>query len=179
MPGQAVVWCLEDTTELDFTRQPGMAGLGRRSDEAQHGRYGPPTWGVPSAGVALGGMDAWRWARGPKDVPPLKESTRGVEGYDIVADLVAPVPDTRRVYIADREGDRRARMDAAARRGTPADWRVRAKHNRHTVGGDKRWDRLARRQPLGEVEFLWPATAERAARAVRQTLYGEQVSLPA
>jgi Transposase Tn5 dimerisation domain len=47
------------------------------------------------------------------------------------------------------------------------------------VGSGKLWDRLTRSQPLGEVEFVLPATAERAARAVRQTLYRAQVSLPA
>ncbi len=34
---QPVVLCLQDTTELDFTSQPGIAGLGRLSYEAQHG----------------------------------------------------------------------------------------------------------------------------------------------
>ena len=31
MAGQPVVLCLQDTTELDFTTQPGIAGLGRLS----------------------------------------------------------------------------------------------------------------------------------------------------
>lgn len=59
---------------------------------------------------------------------------RGVEGDQ--ADVAAPVPDSRRVSVADREGDLRAFMEAAARRGTPADWLVRAKHNRPPGGGD-------------------------------------------
>jgi hypothetical protein len=37
LQGQPVVLCIQDTTELDFTSQPGIAGLGRLSDEAQHG----------------------------------------------------------------------------------------------------------------------------------------------
>jgi hypothetical protein len=67
--------------------------------------------------------------------------------------LAAQVPNTRLVYVADREGDLRELMDASARRGTPADWLVRAKHNRNTTAGDKLWDRLARSEPLGEVEL--------------------------
>lgn len=43
MQGQAVVLCIQDTTELDFTSQPGIAGLGRLSDDAQHGLYVQPT----------------------------------------------------------------------------------------------------------------------------------------
>jgi hypothetical protein len=177
--GQPVVLCIQDTTELDFTSQPGIAGLGRLSYEAQHGLYVHPTLVVTPAGLALGVIDAWMWARGPKDEPRVKESTRWVEGYTIVADLAQTMPDTRWVYIADREGDLRALMDAAARRGTPADWLVRAKHNRNTTAGDKLWDRLARAEPLGEVEFTLPAAPHRPARVVRQLLYRQQVTLPA
>ena len=179
MQGQSIVLCIQDTTELDFTSQPGIAGLGRLSYEAQHGLYVHPTLVVTPEGAALGVIDAWIWARGPKDEPSVKESTRWVEGYEIVADLARQVPDSRLVYVADREGDLRALMDAAARRGTPADWLVRANHNRHTTAGEKVWDRLARTEPLGEVEFQLPAAPGRPARVVRQTLYREPVTLPA
>jgi hypothetical protein len=179
MQGQPIALCIQDTTELDFTSQPGIAGLGRLSYEAQHGLYVHPSLVVTPEGVALGVIDAWIWARGPKDAPQVKESTRWVEGYEIVADLAAQTPRTRLVYIADREGDLRALIDAAARRGTPADWLVRAKHNRNTTAGEKLWDRLARSEPRGEVEFILPAAADRPARVVRQTLYGEPVTLPA
>lgn len=60
---QPVVLCLQDTTELDFTSQPGIAGLGRLSYEAQHGLYVHPTLVVTPEGVALGVIDAWIWAR--------------------------------------------------------------------------------------------------------------------
>ena len=43
-----------------------------------------------------------------------KESTRWVESYEIVADLAETLPDTRWVYVADREGDLWALIDAAA-----------------------------------------------------------------
>ena len=134
---------------------------------------------VTPEGAALGVIDAGIWARGPKDEAPVKESTRWVEGYEIVADLASQVPDTRLVYGADREGDLRALRDAAARRGTPADWLVRATHNRHTTAGEKVWDRLAWTEPLGAVEFRLPAAPGRPARMVRQTLYREPVTLPA
>ena len=39
MQGCRFVLCIQDTTELDFTSQPGIAGLGRLSYEAQHGLY--------------------------------------------------------------------------------------------------------------------------------------------
>ena len=37
LQGQPVALGIQDTTELDFTSQPGIAGLGRLSYEAQHG----------------------------------------------------------------------------------------------------------------------------------------------
>lgn len=177
--GQPVVLCLQDTTELDFTTQPGIAGLGRLSYEAQHGMYVHPTLLVTPAGVALGVVDAWMWAREPKGVPQVKESVRWIEGYGNVADLAARMPGTRLVYVADREGDIRELMDVAARREHPADWLVRAQHNRNTVLGEKLWERLERRELLGEVEFTLPAAPGRAARLVRQPLYQERVTLPA
>jgi hypothetical protein len=174
-----VVLCIQDTTELDFSSQPGMAGLGRLNYEARQGVYVHPTLAVTPAGVALGVIDAWRWARGPKEPPQVKASTRWVEGYEIVADLAEQLPDTRLVYVADREGDLRELMDAAARRGTPADWLVRAQHNRNTVAGDQLWERLGQSEPVGEVEFLLPAAPDRPARRVRPTLYRQVVTLPA
>jgi hypothetical protein len=89
------------------------------------------------------------------------------------------VPDTRLVYVADREGDLRALIDAAARRGAPVDWLIRSQHNRKTTTGEKLWDRLAQSDPLGEVEFILPAAPDRPARLVRQTLYRTVVTLPA
>jgi hypothetical protein len=179
MQGQPVGLCIQDTTELDFTSQPGIAGLGRLSYDAHHGLYVHPTLAVTPAGVALGVLDAWLWARGPKDQPAVKASTRWVEGYPSVADLAETVPATRLVSVADREGDLRALMDAAARRGHPADWLIRSTHNRNTTTGEKRWDRLARSEPLGAVEFSLPVAPDRPARVVRQTLYRERLTLPA
>ena len=179
LQGHPVVLCLQDTTEADLTSQPGIAGLGRLSYEAQPGLDVHPTLVGTPDGVALGVIDAWIWAREPKEVPSVKESTRWLEGYEIVADWAAQVPDTRLVYVADREGAIRALMNLAAQRGHPADWLVRATHNRKTAPGEKLWDRLAQTEPLGAVEFLLPAAPGRAARWVRQTLDAERVTLPA
>ena len=85
-----------------------------------------------------------------------------MEGYEIVADLAETVPDTRLVYVADREGDIRALIDVAARRGTPADWLIRSKHNRKTTTGAKLWDRLAQSAPLGRWNS--PCRPPRTAR---------------
>ena len=179
MVGQPVVLCIQDTTELDFTTQPGIAGLGRLSYEAEHGLYVHPTLVVTPQGAALGVVDAWMWARAPKGKATVKESLRWLEGYGIVAELAAVTPGTRVVYLADREGDIRALMDDAARRGTPADWLIRAQHERKTALGDKLWARLGASEPLGAIEFTLPAAPGRPSRQVQQTLYLQRVTLPA
>lgn len=137
-----------------------------------------PTLVVTPQGLALGVVDAWIWARAPKGEIAVKESARWVEGYEVVADLAEQTLGTRLVYVADREGDLRALMDAAARRGHPADWLVRATHNRKTAAGEKLWTRVEQTPALGEVEFTLPAASGRPARPVRQTLYRETVTLP-
>lgn len=66
MRAQPVVLCLQDTTELDFNGQ-GIAGLGPLSYEAQRGMDLHPTYAVSPEREPLGVLDAWMWAREPKD----------------------------------------------------------------------------------------------------------------
>ena len=49
---------LLDETELDFSSQPGIVGLGRLNYEARQGLYVHPTLMVTSEGQALGVIDA-------------------------------------------------------------------------------------------------------------------------
>jgi hypothetical protein len=124
-----VVLCLQDTTELNFNGQE-IAGLGPLSYEAQRGMYLHPTYAVTPEREPLGVIDAWMWARQPKDEqgqrPGLLESQRWLEGYDRVAEVAQEMPESRLVYVADREADMLALMQRAHHLGTPADWLVRS-----------------------------------------------------
>ena len=146
---------VRDTTELDFTSQPGgggIAGLGRLSYERQHGMYvHPTTLAVSEDGVALGVLDAWTWARKPKGEADLVESLRWTEGYQRVAELAA-----RLVYVVDREGGLRALIYLAANLVHPADYLVRARHDRALDDGGKLRAEVERQAALGEVEFRLP-----------------------
>ncbi|BBA33074.1 transposase [Methylocaldum marinum] len=134
MGREARVLCLQDTTELDFSSQPGsIAGLGRLSYERQHGMYLHPTLAVSEGGVALGVLDAWMWARKPKGKAAIRESRRWTEGYERIAEFAERLPDTRLVYVADRESDLRELLDRAADLDHPADYLIRAKHDRLEV----------------------------------------------
>jgi hypothetical protein len=171
------VLCLQDTTELDFTSQPGIAGLGRLSYERQHGMYLHPTLAVSEEGVALGVLDAWMWARRPKGEADVPESRRWTEGYERVAELAARLPGTRLVYVADREGDLRELLDRAADLAHAADYLIRAKHDRALADGGKLRAEVEGQAPLGEVEFTLPAAPGRPARTVVQTVRSARVRL--
>lgn len=171
------VLCLQDTTELDFTSQPGIAGLGRLSYERQHGMYLHPTLAVSEHGVALGVLDAWMWARKPKGEIDLRESRRWTEGYERISELAARLPHTRLVYVADRESDLRELLDRAADLGYPADYLIRAKHDRVLADGGKLRAEVERQAALGEVEFALPAAPGRTARTVVQTVRVARVTL--
>jgi hypothetical protein len=178
MAGQPVVLCIQDTTEVGFQHATGDCRAGAAELRG-------PAWVVRASdlGDAGGGGagGAGRLDVGPEAERPARRQgkrplgrglrDRGRSGRD--------GPDTRLVYVADREGDLRALIDAAARRGTPADWLIRSKHDRKTTTGEKLWERLARSEPAGEVEFTLPAAPDRPARSVRQTLYRTVVTLPA
>lgn len=180
MAAHPVVLCLQDTTELDFNGQT-IKGLGPLSYEAQRGMYLHPTYAVTPEREPLGVLDAWMWAREPKAAdghrPGAPESLRCKEGDERIADMAGALPDTRLVYVADREADILELMVRARELGNRADWLVRAKHNRALPGGKKLWVSVLDTTPLGEVRFTLPPGRGRAAREVRQQLYTQRVTL--
>ena len=176
-----VVLCLQDTTELDFKGQA-IEALGPLSYEAQRGLYLHPTYVVTPDREPLGVIDAWIWAREFKDAdgnrPGILESTRWIEGYERVAEAAATMPGTRLVYVADREADILGLMQRAHALETPADWLIRAKHNRSLPMGGKLWTKVRAGEALGVIEFLLPSRGKEAARPVRQKLFARRVELP-
>lgn len=169
-----VVLCLQDTTELDFNGQS-IAGLGPLSYEAQRGMYVHPTLAVTPERLPLGVLDAWLWAREPKNAegerPGIAESVRWREGYERVAEVAEANPGTRWVYVADREADILDLMQRAQALGNPADWLIRAKHNRK-LGQDeaKLWDQVGQAKVLGEIQFDRPPRPGQPGRRVTQQL---------
>ncbi|NHZ67138.1 IS4 family transposase, partial [Massilia sp. CCM 8694] len=180
MGEHAVVLCIQDTTELDFNGQE-IAGLGPLSYEAQRGMYLHPTYAVTPDREPLGMLDAWMWARekrGDDGVRPgLKESRRWVEGYERIAEQAIELPGTRLVYLADREADMVEMMRVARDLGTPADWLVRAKHDRCLADneGTRLWAATTNGPPLGEISFTMGGREKQKAREVRQQLWAQRV----
>jgi hypothetical protein len=175
-----IVLCLQDTTELNFNGQE-IDGLGPLSYEAQRGMYVHPTYAVSLAREPLGVLDAWMWAREPKDEngqrDGLRESIRWTEGYQRIAECAQELPDTRLVYVADRESDLMELMKVAHDLDYPVDWLIRSKHNRILPNGNKLWEDLTESEALGEICFTMPSRQGQKARAVRQQVWLKRVLL--
>ena len=175
-----VVLCIQDTAELDFNGQE-ISGLGPLNYEARRGMYVHPTYAVSTDRVGLGVLDAWMWAREPKDADGkrggVKESTRWIEGYERLAELASELPGTRLVYVADREADIAALMRRADELGTPTDWLIRSTHNRSLEGGEKLWQKVLKTEAVGEIQFVMAARAGQKARTVKQALRMKRVTL--
>jgi hypothetical protein len=176
-----VVLCLQDTTELDFNGQR-IEGLGPLSYEAQRGMYLHPTYVVTPEREPLGVTDAWMWSREAKAAdgtrPGVRESLRWIEGYERVGEMALTLPDTRLVYIGDREADIVELMRCARDLGHPADWLIRSQHNRSVPGGSKLWAQTVEGESLGEIEFDMAARPGRTARRVRQQVWARAMAIP-
>jgi len=180
MVAHAEVLCIQDTTELDFNGQA-IEGLGPLSYEAQRGMYLHPTYAVTLAREPLGVLDAWMWAREPKDAAGgrggIKESVRWIEGYQRIAELAAELPSTRLVYLADREADILELLVVARDLGWPADCLIRSRYNRSVADGGRLWSEVEKGNPIGEVRFTVPSRKGQKAREVRQQVWVRRVML--
>jgi hypothetical protein len=181
MKAHGVVLCLQDTTELDFEGRA-IKGLGPLSYEAQRGMYLHPTYAVTVDREPLGLVNSWNWARefkpeGAGVRPGMRESVRWPEGYDHLVGLAKGLPDTRLVFVADRESDMMALFERAQQAGHAVDFLVRAKHNRVLPGqqADKLWAQVMGEQALGRIRFEMPAGRGRKARTVVQELRSRRV----
>jgi hypothetical protein len=174
------VLCLHDTTELDFNGQT-IQGLGPLSYEAQRGLYLHPTYAVSTEREPLGVLDAWMWARQPRDADGqrggLCESRRWIESYERLAERAPDVPQTRLVQVGDRESDILELMQRAHALGWPVDLLVRSQHNRRLPNGGRLWDEVHSSELLGRIEFTLGARIGRRARVVRQELRIKRVTV--
>ena len=180
MRAHPVVLNIQDTTELDFNGRQ-TTGLGRLSYDAQRGMYLHPTYVVSPQREPLGVLDAWMWARKPRegDGPRegIVESTRWIEGYERVAERAQAMPQVRQVYVADREADIVALLRRARELEHAADYLIRCQHDRALPQGGKLWRRLAQAPVLGQVAFELPGGRGRRARRVTQCLRADSIEL--
>jgi Transposase Tn5 dimerisation domain/Transposase DNA-binding len=180
MEKHPVVLCVQDTTELDYTSKSQIQGLGPLTYANSIGLYIHPTLAVTPERLCLGVLDQWTWARdveehGGKDRQHRlnrsleeKESFRWVEGYRRVCDLQTVLPQTRLVYMADRDSDL-FELFEEGQTGEAA-WLIRGNQDRKLVDGRHLWEAVREAEVVGMLEFDLPAAPDRLARHVVQTL---------
>lgn len=170
MAAEAVVLCIQDTTELNFNGRQ-TQGLGRLSYDAQRGMYAHMTYAVTPHRVPLGVLDCWMWARQPKGEAALLESTRWIDGYERIAEMAAQLPSTRLVYVADREADFGALLGQAQALGYPADLLIRVRYDRKLQADDAQlFTALSQAPVLGEIVFALAPGRGKKARTVTQSI---------
>ena len=130
---------------------------------------------------SLGVLDAWMWARKPKDASgqrgDVNESLRWIEGYERLAERAAELPHTRLEQVGDRESDMLALMRRAQTLGWPVDFVVRSQHNRVLADDKHLWGEVDAQEVLGEIEFTLGARDGRKPRVVRQQLRAKRMQL--
>ncbi len=184
------VLCIQDTTELDYTKKKNViGGLGVLNLESRWGLYLHPTLVVTPERVPLGVLDAHRFTREPGSLGqpkdrrrPLedKESARWVDGFARVNALAERFPETRPVYIADREGDIYDVFVEAPCPQTGADWLIRGQHHERLLKDGRTLRQALDAAPvLTEITFERPAASARPARPVTQQLKAVRVTLKA
>lgn len=194
----AVVLCLEDTTEIDYSSKKETKGLGPLTHKERHGLLLHPTLAVTPDRVPLGCLRGFAWTRDPKlhgkkkernIAIEGKESFRWIEGYRRVNKLAAEASQTQLVYVADRESDiYDLFVEAQTVQGQRADLLIRAAHDRKLFDGGTLWEQAEKSPVLGTVEFDLPkrdkrnkrdTRDERSGRRVVQTLHAVRVQLKA
>lgn len=181
MAAAPVVLCLQDTTTLDFNGQD-IDGLGPLQYESQKGLLLHPTYVVTPEREPLGLIDSWNWARelkhkDGKRPDGIRESERWVEGYERICESAAQLPDTRCVYVGDRESDMLALMRRAVALDHPADWLVRARHDRALPDGKKLFASVSEQEAMGTVRFRFRPRRGVKERDVVQHVYVQRVTV--
>jgi hypothetical protein len=185
-----VVLCIEDTSEIDYTTKSDIEGLGPLNYEARHGLYLHPMIAVTPDRLCHGLLKYQNVIReegslGTKPDPhrPIeeKESIRWRNGYEHASSLQQDCPETRVVYVADREADFFELLAAAdvTDEMPKAGFVIRSKYDRMLNGNKTLRETLVRAPVFGEVSFNIPAKGKRKARTVVQQLRVKRVTVKA
>ncbi len=188
-----VVLLAQDTTDLIHTITKGSKGIGTLKETEKQEVFLHPTIAITPHRLCLGviGANIWkRFEKSPKKErrnKPIneKESVHWLEGYQTACEVAGTVPETLIVNLADREGDIYEWFLETEEYSpnTRAQWIIRAAQNRLLDTKDKEtrkiWNKLEKQPILGTVKFTLPASGNRIARDVEQTVRAARVVLKA
>ena len=104
----------------------------------------------------------------------------GWESYEIIAEQARKLPDTRHIFVGDRESDMLALMVRAKELNHAADYRCAASTTVYCpkwTGWGKLWDGVMQSECIGGLVFELPPGRGRKPRMVRQEIRMQRVSL--
>lgn len=176
-----VVLVLEDTSELDFTRQTTAVGLGPIGNGSGRGLLQHSALAMAPKGPLLGVLHQTWTTRTPKPEDETRtQMRRRDKESDLWPDTVVAIgslgPTTRAVHVCDRGGDT---FDMMVRcRDHPAGFLIRSQKDRRINGHtDKLWAFINRQTDAGHRDVRVPARDGKPARVVRLSIRFGRVSL--
>ncbi len=185
-----VVLALQDTSELDFSVQGKLKGIGTLREIDRRKAYLHPVLAVTPERVSLGTVWAKYWEREDQAASkqrrsnPIeyKESVRWIEGYEQACALAGECPNSLIVSVSDREGDIYELLEEplSYEASTRAAFIIRAAQDRCVQSSEasgRLWDRLDKFPVLGYSEFILPGQGSRKSRSVVQSLRALEVTL--
>lgn len=192
---QSVVLLLNDTSSLDYTSKD-VEGLGMLEKSYTKGFFIHPTLAITPDRCCLGLIDHCTWTRLPdqhrkqisgskRGNQPIeeKESFRWLESYRKGCLFAESVPETRFVFIADRESDILELLTEAVEKREKVpniDLLIRSKHDRVLIGEcDERKLKktMAKAPAISQITFQIPGRGSQKSREVEQSIRVKQITL--
>lgn len=178
-----VVLCLQDTSELDFTRRKKVRDLGSIGDGRGRGLLQHTVLGVTPDRQVLGVLHQ-QWTKrievpeGETRAERLARPKKSDVWPNAVIAVGTPPTGTRMIHVCDREADSFELMRACA--DHDVGFLVRAQHNRHVnASTDKLWPFLANQPVTARRKIKLPAQHKRRARTAKLAVRCTKVTLEA
>jgi len=199
---ERVLLAVQDTTTLNFSRQPQTAGLGPvgNNPDKTLGLLLHSTLVLREDGQALGLIERWLHARDPKEFKAgpagarnrkpvgAKESVKWLHSLEATVDAAQGLEETQWINIADREADsydlfwrlvelRTAPQTRAA--AARVDLLVRSQHNRALSQEEERlFGHLGAQEVIGHYRFTVPRQPGKKIREATLNVRVAAVTLP-
>jgi hypothetical protein len=186
----SVVLAVNDTTSLNYDERLGTTGLGpiRTRADKTFGLWLHSLMGFTTEGTPLGLLQAECWARDPARFgarhqrhhkpTAAKESGKWLRSFAALQRVAAQTPDSRWVFVADREADLYDLFVLAQQSPQGPAVLVRARHDRRLPRTEKSlFARLAQAPLAGQIQVQVPRRPGQRARTALVAVRFTEVDL--
>ena len=177
MSSEPVVLCVEDTTYVKHASHLKTKGLGFHSNKKDYGYFAHCMLALTPQSNCLGVLRQHCWVRDKgfgrrhsqdyrKESIDEKESFRWVQGATYVESMSSELPDTKLVYVADRESDVYEVFESCSE----SDFLIRTTGTRVTPEGKDIKKALEQNPALGSYELKLPTHLKQKRKKKSATL---------